>query len=592
MAFFTSRADLNVGIVNQYVLNSNGIVQGQGQQMINFFNPTGGLPTSPADGDRYISTATANGWVNNYIEVYDANLGTWKNIQPVAGTMTWLTGIATPQLRVWNPTSGIWETPAAAMGSVMAVPSTDNALVRFNGAGGQVQNSNVLLDDSNNMSGIQNANITGNLFVGGTITSTTTENLVVTDRFINLNNGNTSGVGEATGITMNFQTTGVFTTSIAPGFTPAVPAVSDATIATAAAGPLWVVGDVVQVSNSINNDGIYEVQSHAANVLTLKSTGLNPTTLDFVQDQLVSEATVGASIDGVNLTIFQSSTTGVLEYATGNTAADFTFSPIGGGITEIYTTPGTVVSDVPSGISNVRVTMWGGGGGGGGTVGTNGGGGGGSAASIIGFTRPVTPGAALMTITVGDIGFTSSPGGNSIVAYSGTNPFTLTAYGGGGGGYDFGTPGGGGGGGGAGGPGDNGIGTGSGTGGSISVTNPIQGPAGGWGGDDEVTDGVAAQVGSQGQQSFYVLAGSGGGGGGAGGGAAGGAGTGGAGGVSLGSGGGGAGGPGGPGGDGAPNIVGIPGSDAPANSGAGGGGGSDNAGGGVGGSGKITLEYF
>jgi len=119
MAFFTSRADLNVGIVNQYVLNNNGIVQGQGQQVINFFNPTGGLPIAPSDGDRYISTATANGWVNNNIVVYDANLNTWKNMAPVSGTIAWLSAAAAPQLRIWNPTSGIWQDLASYIGGII-----------------------------------------------------------------------------------------------------------------------------------------------------------------------------------------------------------------------------------------------------------------------------------------------------------------------------------------------------------------------------------------------------------------------------------------------------------------------------------------
>jgi hypothetical protein len=598
MAFFTSRADLNVGIVNQYVLNSNGIIQGQGQQVINFFNPTGGLPIAPSNGDRYISTATANGWVNNNIEVYDATLGGWKNMVPVAGTFAWLSSIAVPQLRVWNPTSGLWENPAAAMGAVVAVPSTDNAIVRFNGVGGQVQNSGVTIDDSNNVVGILNANIAGNVFVGGTITSTTTKNLVVTDQFINLNNGNTSGVGVATGITMNYLTTGISTTSILPGFTPAVPATSDAQIATLAAGPLWVAGDIVQVSGSVSNDGIYEVQSHAANVLSLKSVGLNLTTLDFVQDQLVAEATVGADIVGVNITVFQTGPTGVLEYATGNKAADFVYMPIGGSMTQVFTTVGTTVNDVPNNVSNVRVTMFGGGGGGGSgsNLSGSGAGGGGSGAAIVGFVREVTPGVGTMTITVAAGGPADTVGGNSIVAYTGSNPFTITAYGGGPGGNGFlNNDTGGGGGGSAASTGDAGIPSGTGNGGIISTAGFILSPAGAYGGDSETADGTAAQPGSQGQYAQFVQAGSGGGGGGYESGTPGRQGgymSGNAPGNSTGQAGSGAAGFGGSGGDAAIDGVGQNGGNAANNSGAGGGGAFAFGTGGTGGSGKVVLEYF
>ncbi len=586
MAFFTSRADLNVGIVNQYVLNNNGIIQGQGQQVIDFFNPTGGLPVSPLDGDRYISVATANGWVNNNVVVYDATLGNWKNMAPVPGTLVWLSSIAPPQMRVWNPTSGLWENPAAAMGSVVAVPSTDNALVRFNGVAGQVQNSGVTLDDLNNINGIQNANIAGNLTVGGTITATSTRNLVVNDQFINLNNGNTGGP-LATGITMNYDSTGIATTSILPGFTPAIPATSDAQIQTAAAGPLWVAGDVVQVSGSISNDGLYEVQSHALNILTLKSTGINPPTLDFVQNQLVAEATVGADITGVNITILQSGTTGVLETATGNKSSDFVFVPVGGGITQNFTTIGTTISDVPTGVSNVRITMVGGGGGSGNST-TFGSGGGGSGCAIVGLIKPVTPGALLMSVTVAAGGIPGGYGGNSIVSYSGALPFTITAYGGGSSGEDTGNYTGGGGGGTAASEGYLGIPDDIGLGGYPSFTGLLT-PAGGPGGDDITTDGVSAQIGSNGQTNGIVWVGSGGGGSGTPGA------TGGsnafAGGNSLGNAGGGAGSYFGRGGDGAPNVPGTQGQNGPANSGAGAGG-SYQAAGAIGGSGRVILEYF
>jgi hypothetical protein len=51
--------------------------------IISFYDPTGGLPGSPTTGDRYISTATANGWTDKYL--YEYNGASWDETEPVAG---------------------------------------------------------------------------------------------------------------------------------------------------------------------------------------------------------------------------------------------------------------------------------------------------------------------------------------------------------------------------------------------------------------------------------------------------------------------------------------------------------------------------
>jgi len=115
MAFFKSGADLDVGIVNQYILNSYGQVSGAGQSSLGFFNPTGGLPTNPINGDKYISTATANGWIQDYIHVYDEEDDVWYSNDPLGGSIMWLTDTA--EFRIWNDTTNIWETASVASGS-------------------------------------------------------------------------------------------------------------------------------------------------------------------------------------------------------------------------------------------------------------------------------------------------------------------------------------------------------------------------------------------------------------------------------------------------------------------------------------------
>jgi hypothetical protein len=45
------------------------------------YDPTGGLPVGPATGDRYIATATANGWTDTYI--YEYNGSSWDPTTPL-----------------------------------------------------------------------------------------------------------------------------------------------------------------------------------------------------------------------------------------------------------------------------------------------------------------------------------------------------------------------------------------------------------------------------------------------------------------------------------------------------------------------------
>jgi len=51
--------------------------------VISFYDPTSGLPSSLNEGDRYIASATANGWTEN--NIYEYNNGSWTEIIPNQG---------------------------------------------------------------------------------------------------------------------------------------------------------------------------------------------------------------------------------------------------------------------------------------------------------------------------------------------------------------------------------------------------------------------------------------------------------------------------------------------------------------------------
>lgn len=82
--------------------------------------------------------------------------------------------------------------------------STDNAVARFDLATGKViQNSGVIIDDSNNVTGVNDLTVTGDLTVNGTTVTLNTATLDVEDVNITVNKGGTDGSSEGAGITVD-----------------------------------------------------------------------------------------------------------------------------------------------------------------------------------------------------------------------------------------------------------------------------------------------------------------------------------------------------------------------------------------------------
>lgn len=78
--------------------------------------------------------------------------------------------------------------------------TNDNRLVRTDGTSGNViQESSITVDDSGNMTGVNNLTVNGNLTVGGTTTSVNSTNLDVTDANITVNNGGNQAAADSQG---------------------------------------------------------------------------------------------------------------------------------------------------------------------------------------------------------------------------------------------------------------------------------------------------------------------------------------------------------------------------------------------------------
>jgi|11_taG_2_1085331.scaffolds.fasta_scaffold01624_2 hypothetical protein len=69
------------------------------------------------------------------------------------------------------------------------VSSTDNALSKFDGIEGQLQDTGIIVDDSNNVTGVNDLTIDGDLTVNGNTTTVNTSTLDVEDANVTLNKG-------------------------------------------------------------------------------------------------------------------------------------------------------------------------------------------------------------------------------------------------------------------------------------------------------------------------------------------------------------------------------------------------------------------
>ena len=164
MSLFTGiTSDLNLGIQRQFLLNDKGFSQGFGQIVIDFFDPIGGLPNNPLDGDTYISDSTSNGWLDNNITYYNKITESWKNIAPINGNIVWVENIN--ELRVYDGTD--WVKLNEELGVIQSIgSSTDNAVALWDGTNGN------LLQDSSLLSNGSDLTIPGKLTVGGLIDPT------------------------------------------------------------------------------------------------------------------------------------------------------------------------------------------------------------------------------------------------------------------------------------------------------------------------------------------------------------------------------------------------------------------------------------
>jgi len=173
-----------------------------------------------------------------------------------------------------------------------------------------------------------NLTVDGNLVVRGTSTTTESETVLIADNHLYLNDGYTTASAETGGLVVNYLPTATTDTVAATGFTAGVPATSNPTVSTTGAAT-FSTGDLIQISgaNDPDNDGLYEVLSHAANVLTIRGVGTTATVEDFTQNQFDTDTTVAGTITQINVSVLRVGTDGAWETASGSTTG-FTFNDL------------------------------------------------------------------------------------------------------------------------------------------------------------------------------------------------------------------------------------------------------------------------
>lgn len=171
-----------------------------------------------------------------------------------------------------------------------------------------------------------NVQVGGNLIVAGTTTTTTSELVNISNRYMTMNSTAITAAGFDCGFVFNYHPTST-TTNLTGSFVAGVLAVSNPTVTTTGSGT-FAIGDTVLINGSTSNDGLYEVYSHTGTTLVMRGIGIPSTTYNYVKNQFTAEAATG-TITKTTLTVLRAdATTGVLQQARGSNTSSVTFSDL------------------------------------------------------------------------------------------------------------------------------------------------------------------------------------------------------------------------------------------------------------------------
>lgn len=173
--------------------------------------------------------------------------------------------------------------------------------------------------DTGNSPTFTDLTLSGNLFVQGTRTVISGERTALADNYIDLNAGYSADAAQSAGLVAVYDPT-TTTTTVNGAYVAGVASTSNPTVGTTGAAT-FAAGDIVQFSGVSGgaNQALFEVQSHAANVLTIKGIGTVAAVEDWSVNQFVAGSSDGATITKVNVAVIRWGTDGILEGGKGST---------------------------------------------------------------------------------------------------------------------------------------------------------------------------------------------------------------------------------------------------------------------------------
>jgi len=187
-----------------------------------------------------------------------------------------------------------------------------------------------IIETSNDWAWVSGASvvIAGNLTVNGTTFTVHSEAVNIRDNHLYLNADYTVAVAQTGGFVVNVLPTATTDTVAATGFVARAGA-ANATVSTTG-GATFSAGDIIQVDGADNpsNDGLFEVESHAANVLTIRGLGTFANTQDWFTNDFVTDTTVAGGITLVNVNVLRGNSSGDWESYTGATTTGLTYTTI------------------------------------------------------------------------------------------------------------------------------------------------------------------------------------------------------------------------------------------------------------------------
>ena len=246
--------------------------------------------------------------------------------------------------------SGTDDLPVSFPDGLKADPIYYDNAYEYTAAAGMTHHNKVILQDTLDVAGVATFNntlkvdeaepigpemtINGNLkvlgnvsIIGGT-TSLSTQNLLAEDKFLQQNFKYVSTTPVGTGTVAVRKALNGTQFPLDGNFT-ATDSIVQPKVGTVAASGL-VLGSFIQICGSTSNDGLYEVYSHAANILEIKDVSINPVVAKWSATDFTTEAVLpGAFAIAVELCALEMNSTGTgLDYVVGPDTTTMATTPV------------------------------------------------------------------------------------------------------------------------------------------------------------------------------------------------------------------------------------------------------------------------